>query len=428
MKDPTSSAVAKVTARLLPLLFVGAVFAQLDRSNVSMAALQMNDEIGLSASAFGLGVATFFVTYALFEVPSNVALGRYGARRWLARIMITWGVISGLGSLVIGPKTFLLNRILLGAAEAGFLPGVLTYLSIWLPERERARVFSYFLVAIPVAVVLGGPLAAALLAIDGLGLSGWQWLFVIEGFAPVVLGLVYLRVLRDAPSDAEWLTRDEAEALEQATVGGRFAPHARPSFGEVARSIANRQVLVFLLILASLGGVNLGVTFWLPQVMKAAGLTTTETGFLSTLPYAFGSIAMLLWARSSDRRQERRWHLVFPAMLAAVALGLLPLSSGLSGQLALIVLAMMGIFSAQAVFWSSVSGILVPEQRFVGLGAISAGGALLSFPVPSLIGISKQVTGDFAAAFGLLAVLGIVGGLLSLVVLQPPKMRPDSLV
>ena len=428
MDDSTSSAVAKVTARLLPLLFLGAVFAQLDRSNVSMAALQMNDEIGLSPAVFGLGVAAFFVTYALLEVPSNMALGRFGARRWLARIMITWGFISALSALVIGPKTFLLNRILLGAAEAGFLPGVLTYLSMWLPERQRARVFSYFLVAIPVAVVLGGPLAAALLSIDGLGLSGWQWLFVIEGLAPVVLGLVYLKVLRDAPRDAEWLTAEEAEALGRATGGGRSAPHARPGFGAMARSIAKRKVLVFLLILASLGGVNLGITFWLPQVMKAAGLTTTETGFLSTLPYAFGSVAMLLWARSSDRRQERRWHLVFPAMLAAVALGLLPLVGGLPGQLTMIVFAMMGIFSAQAVFWSSVSGILEPDERFVGLAAISAGGALLSFPVPSLIGISKQVTGTFAAAFVLLAVLGIAGGLLSLVALQPSKPPPEPAV
>lgn len=424
MNDPASTAVAKVTSRLLPFLFLGAIFAQLDRSNVSMAALQMNDEIGISPAVFGLGVGAFFVAYALFEVPSNVALARFGARRWLARIMISWGLISALSAFVVGPKTFLLNRILLGVAEAGFLPGVLAYLSTWLPERERARVFSYFLVAIPVAVVLGGPLAAALLAVDALGLSGWQWLFLVEGLAPVVLGVIYLKVLRDGPRVAEWLTSEEAEALSRATEIGGPRPHARPRFADMVRAIATRRVLVFLLILASLGGVNLGVTFWLPQVMKAAGLATTQIGFLSTLPYAFGAAAMLLWARSSDRRQERRWHLVLPAMLAASALGLLPLAGGLSGQVVLIVLAMMGIFSAQAVFWSSVSAMLEPHERFVGLAAISAGGALLSFPVPSLIGLSKQVTGNFAGAFVLLAALGVAGGLLSLIALKPSRKSP----
>lgn len=239
------------------------MLAHLDRVNVSLASLQMSPDIGLSPAAYGLGVGTFFIAYALFEVPSNVGLARFGARRWIARIMMTWGLVSASTAFVAGPTSFFANRILLGIAEAGFLPGVLVYLAAWLPAEHRGRAFATFLMAIPVANVLGGPLAGGLMSLDGFaGLRGWQWLFVLEGLAPVLLSVAIWRSLRDTPSDAEWLTPADVAALADGT-GSATAQH-RITARTIFRAIAKPRILLFTAVIACLGGINYALTFWLP--------------------------------------------------------------------------------------------------------------------------------------------------------------------
>lgn len=409
----------KVACRVLPLLFLGALLANLDKSNVGMASLQMNGDIGLSSSFYGFGVGAFFVVYAFSEVPSNLAMARFGARAWLTRIMLTWGVVSAAGALIGGPGTFLVNRILLGAAEAGYLPGAIAYLSLWLPGEYRARVLSWFMIAVPGAVVIGGPLSAALLSLDGLaGLRGWQWLFLIEGLPPIALALVMWRLLRDAPDRAEWLTGPDLQALTGTLDGGVPARHARPTLREVLRAATQPVVLLFTLVLGCLGGVNLGVTFWLPQIMKGAGLTAMQTGLASALPYATGMVGMILWSWHSDRTGDRRWHIAMPAMLAGASLSLLPLAHGFPVRFVLIVVGITCVTAMQGVFWAAVTSTLNGTQRIVGVAAINAGGTLMAFLSPYLIGVSKQLTGGFETAFLLLGLLGIAGGLLSLVLLR----------
>ena len=412
--DPRSLVVAKVLRRFMPLLFVGAVLAQLDRVNVSMASLAMNDDVGLSPAVYGFGVGLFFIVYALCEIPSNAGLARFGARRWIARIMLTWGVVSTLTAFVIGPATFVANRALLAAAEAGFLPGVLAYLSIWLPARDRARAFSMFLMAIPIANILGGPLAAALLGLDGmLGLRGWQWLFILEGLPPVILAIVIWAKLRDHPRDAEWLTPDEAELLVASHHPTEAKEHL--TLAVFVKSIISPQILLFTLVLGCLGGINHAVTFWLPQIVRSAGLSVQETGFAAAVPYLLGAAVMVAWSSHSDRTGERRWHLAGPAILAGIALAASAWLPGALTRMALVTIAVTCVLAIQGIFWSMVSVSLEGHRRTIGMATVSAGGILFAFLAPFLIGLSKQLTGGFDAAFVILGALGVVGGGLAFV-------------
>lgn len=412
---PSDAAVVrKVMWRLLPMLFAGALLAQLDRVNVAMASLTMNGDIGLSAGAYGFAAGVFFVVYAIVEVPSNAGLARFGARRWIARIMLSWGLVSATTAIVIGPVSFFANRILLAAAEAGFLPGVLVFLSGWLPARDRARAFSIFLMAIPIANVLGGPASAGLLTLDGqFGLRGWQWLFLVEGVPSVLLSVLIWRGLRDAPRDAEWLDAEEVRSLERRLGPAPSRAHLTPR--AFAAAIATPRVLLFTAVLACLGGVNHAVTFWLPQIAKSMGLSTTQTGFAVALPYLVGACVMVAWSAHSDRTGERRWHLAGPAIGAGLALAASALATGAPARMALVVVAITCVLSLQGVFWSAVSSALEGDERTIGIATVSAGGILFAFLAPFLIGMSKQWTGSFDAAFAILGFLGVAGGLLALV-------------
>ena len=419
--------VSKVIRRLLPLLFIACVLAQLDRVNISMAALTMPADIALSAATFGLGVGAFLVVYALCEIPSNVGLVRFGARRWLARIMLTWGLVSAGTALVTGPTGFLVNRVLLAAAEAGFLPGVLAFLSSWLPARDRARAFSLFLLGVPVANVIGGPIAVGLLRLDGaLGLHGWQWLFLAEGFLPVLLAAVIWTTLRDRPEDAAWLSPAESAALGgEASAGDQ---ESRVAFGAALRALADWRVLLFVLILGCFGGVNHAVAFWLPQIVHSLGLSITQTGFAVATPYLLGGVAMVGWSAHSDRTGEHRWHLALPGMAAGVLLALTAVVPGGTTRLALLILSIGCLLALQGVFWSAVSVALEGKQRTVAMGAVSAGGLLFAFLAPFLIGLSKQWTGTFDLAFIILGSFGVVGGGLALAMAtwaHPPQPSGD---
>ncbi len=413
------AAVRKVMCHLLPMLFVGAVFAHIDRTNVSMASLQMTSDIGLSPAVYGFGVGAFFIIYALAEIPSNVGLLRFGARRWIARIMISWGLVSLSTAFVVGPISFVTNRMALAAAEAGYIPGVLAILSLWLPPEDRARVFSLFLMAIPLASILGGPLAAGFLALDGFfGLRGWQWLFLIEGLPPIILAVFIWYKLRDHPTQSEWLTTADIAIL---TAEGDAPKRVHLTPRAFFRSIANGRVLLFTAVLGCLGGIMHAVTFWLPQIIRGFGLSVTQTGFAVAVPYVIGAAVMFLWSSHSDRTGERRWHLAGPAAIAGIALVGSALLPGVALKLGLLTLATTCIFAGQGIFWSLVSVALKDNERAVGLAAVNAGGTLFAFLAPFAIGISKQMTGGFGAAFGILGVLGVVGG--SLAFVMATKLR-----
>jgi ACS family tartrate transporter-like MFS transporter len=419
VNNPLDQVVLKVQWRIVPLLALGAFLASLDKSNMGMASIRMNDNIGLSPSVYGLGISLFFITYALCEIPSNLMLGRFGARIWLTRIMVSWGLVSAAGAFIAGPTSYIANRVLLGVTEAGYLPGAITLLSLWLPAEYRARTMSWFMLAMPGSVIIGGPLSAALLSLNGaLGLAGWQWLLLVEGIPPLVLALVFWLRLRDRPAKAEWLSAEELRLLESALGDNDKPDDANPPLRDIIRSILNPVVLLFTLVLACLGGVTLAVTFWLPQVVKAEGLSAMQTGLISALPAAVGMVCMILWSRHSDRTGEKRWHIAIPAVIAGISLGLLVITQTFVLKIALITVAMALIMAQQGIFWSAVSATLKGRDRVLGIATINAGGTLMSFLWPTLIGLSKQLTGSFTVAFGILGGLGVCGGLLAVLLMR----------
>jgi ACS family tartrate transporter-like MFS transporter len=406
-----------VTLRLVPFLMVCYFFALLDRVNVGFAGLQMNRDLGLTPAVFGLGASLFFVSYFLVEVPSNLALQKYGARRWIARIMITWGLISGLMALVVGPYSFYGMRLLLGAAEAGFFPGVVLYLTYWFPNEYRGRIVAVFMTSIPVASFLGSPLSALLLEMNGVaGLKGWQWLFILEGVPTVLLGAACLFVLTDRPGQARWLSADQrawlTERLESESA--RKKPIGHLSLGQLVR---NKHFIVMAIVASGASAAGTSLSIWQPQLLKSFGLTNLQTGLINSIPYGLASIAMILWGRHSDRTRERRWHTALALLLIAAGLGsvslipqlLLPLIFCLSFTL-------IGAYSFKGPFWALTSGWLSPTTVAAGLAGINAFANLVGGGMISLIGFIKEATGSFALALLPLVVLTTVGAILVLVV------------
>jgi MFS family permease len=290
------STMRQVSLRLVPFLMLCYFFAFVDRVNAGFAALQMNKDLGLSSSVFGLGGGIFFIAYFLFEVPSNLVLEKVGARIWIARIMITWGIISAAMAFVVGPYSFYLLRFLLGAAEAGFFPGIILYLTYWFPAKYRALIVAIFMVAIPASSFIGSPISAALLGLQGLaGLHGWQWMFILEGLPAVLLGFVTLVVLRNGPHEVHWLTTEQREwlsnRLNQERAAARHVPHM-----SVWRVLWNKYVLAAALVYAGSSGASACLSIWQPQIIKSFGLTNMQTGFLNALPFGVASVIMVLWA------------------------------------------------------------------------------------------------------------------------------------
>jgi MFS family permease len=311
--------IAKVSARLVPFLVLCYFVAYLDRVNVSFAALTMNADLGISSTAFGFGAGIFFLAYFIFEVPSNLLLERVGARKWIARIMFTWGVISGGMAFISGETGFFVMRVLLGIAEAGFFPGIIFFLTLWFPAVYRARVIGYFMVAIPLSTVIGAPVSSLLLGLHGmLGLKGWQWLFVLEAIPALILSFVVLVYLTDRPGEAKWLEPDERAwliaRLEQERLVRERARHY-----SVWEALVNPKVLALSLVYFGAVATNYGLSFFLPQIVKAFGLTNVQTGFVSALPYAVGLLSVW-WGHRSDRRLERRFHLAFPLFVASAGI------------------------------------------------------------------------------------------------------------
>ncbi|WP_175943133.1 MFS transporter [Caballeronia sp. BCC1704] len=399
----------KVIWRLLPFLMICYLMAFIDRGNVGMASLQMNHDIGMSAKVFGFGASLFFVSYFICEVPSNLALEKYGARVWIARIMITWGLVSAATALVHNATTFYILRFLLGAAEAGFAPGVLLYLSYWVPKAYRARVVATFMVSIPAASFIGSPISALLLQMDGIaGLRGWHWLFILEGVPTVLLGIACLFMLTDKPAKATWLNEDERAWL----LGALAAENAQPK--KVApmpltKLFRNRYVLCLALVdtCASAAGSTLSV--WQPQLLKSYGLTVLQTGLLNAVPYALASILMIFWGRHSDRTKEHRWHTVVPMLLIGGGLFATSLSGSLVPTVCMLCCVLVGAYAFKGPFWALASDMLSNSTIAAGLATVNAianllGGGLMV----NVYGWVKAATGSYSLALMPLAILTLV--------------------
>ena len=417
----------RVTLRLLPFLMICYFFALLDRVNVGFAALQMNKDLGLSAAAFGLGSSLFFVGYFLLEIPSNLALEKFGARRWIARIMITWGLISACMALVVGPYSFYAMRLLLGAAEAGFFPGVVLFLTYWFPAAYRARIIAIFMVSIPVASFIGSPVSALLLELNGLlGLKGWQWLFLLEAIPTVLLGAACLWILTDRPDRAKWLT-----AEQRAWLAGRIEEDGarKSAIGHLSvwQLLRNRHFLVMAMVCAGASATGSALAIWQPQLLKTFGLTNLQTGFLNSVPYGIASVLMVLWGRHSDRTGERRWHTALALLLIAGGLSSLAFTqSMLAPTVMLLSCALIGAYSFKGPFWALSSTWMSPKTAAAGLAGINAIANLVGGGAISLVGWIKDSTGSFSLALLPMVALTLAGAVSVLVMTRQTRTQPAA--
>jgi D-galactonate transporter len=409
--------IAKVSKRLVPFLIVCYFVAYLDRVNVSFAALTMNRDLGLSQTAFGFGAGIFFIAYFIFEVPSNLLLERFGARKWIARIMLSWGILSGTMAFIpviaratgLGNEdTFYLLRVLLGVAEAGFFPGIIFYLTLWFPTEYRARIVGYFMAAIPLSTVIGAPISGVLLYLDGgLGLAGWQWLFLIEAFPAIVLAVVVFFYLTDRPADATWLAPDERTWLSERLELERRQRLAVQDYS-VAQALVNPRVLGLSVVYFGAVATNYGLSFFLPQIVKSFGLNTFLTTLVSATPYVAGVIGMVWWGRRSDRVLERRFHTAFPLFVAAAGIAVsTALDDPLLKMLSLC-LAGFGIFACLPVFWTLPTAFLSGAAAACGIAVINSIGNLAGFAGPFAMGWIKDHTGSYTGGLLLLAGLGLL--------------------
>ncbi|MGV2289605.1 MFS transporter [Trinickia sp. YCB016] len=404
----------KVARRLTPLLLLCYVVAYLDRVNVGFAKLQMAADLQLSDTVYGLGAGIFFIGYFFFEVPSNLILHRVGARIWIARIMITWGIISALTMFVTTPTMFYVMRFLLGLAEAGFFPGIILYLTYWYPAHRRGRMTTWFMTAIALSGVIGGPISGYILkTFNGVnGWHGWQWLFLLEGLPSIVVGVIVFAKLDDRISKAKWLTDEEKQLLER-NIKAEDAEKEDPPLGAV---LTSPRVLLMSLIYFSFVMGLYGVSFWLPTIIKATGVTDAfAIGLLSAIPFAAAVIAMLLIARSADRMRERRWHVALPAAAGAVGL-VLSVAWAHNTLLAMtaLTIATAGIITTLPLFWSLPTSFLAGAGAAAGIAMVNSIGNLAGFLSPYAVGWLKQATAANDSGMYMLAAFMVLGGLLAL--------------
>ena len=401
---------AKVRRRLVPFLMLCYFVAYLDRVNVGFAGVTMRADLGLSAAAFGGAAGIFFIAYFFFEVPSNLALNRFGARIWIARIMLTWGLVSGAQAFVGGETSFNIVRLLLGVAEAGFFPGIIFYLTLWFPARYRARIVGLFMFAIPISTVIGSPLSGLILNLEGLwGLHGWQWIFLIEAIpALVVAGVTYV-YLTDRPPDALWLTADERQWLQSELDAERINRESRINL-TWGRAITDPRVIALGLVYMGANIPQYGLSFFLPQIVKGfGGLTSFEVGLVTALPYAVGGAGLLLWGRSSDRTGERKWHTVIPLMAIVVGLLMASTVSDPAWKMACLCVAGFGFFAVYPSFWALPTALLSGQGAAAGIAAVNSIGNLGGYFGPQMFGLLKDRTGSETAGLVFFSACALIG-------------------
>jgi ACS family tartrate transporter-like MFS transporter len=419
--------IRKISWRLLPLIVIIYFVAYIDRTNVGFAALTMNKALGLTSYVFGWGAGIFFLGYFLFEVPSNVILEKTGARIWIARIMITWGIISGAMAFATGPASFLTLRFLLGVAEAGFFPGMILYFTFWFPKAYRARVISALFIAVPGSNALAAIISGAILDMDGvLGLAGWQWMFIIEAVPAVLLAFAVLALMTDRPALATWLAPDEKEWLETQLADERRRIESAEHLS-LGRALMDTRVLALSAIYFTIVTATYGITFFLPQIVKGIGLSNMQTGLVTAIPYTIGTIGMLLWGASSDRHDERRWHFCLAAVLAAAGL----VGAGMFGSsftaLAFMSVATIGLYGSKPAFWPMPSVFLTGTAAAGGIAMVNSIGNLGGYVGPFIVGWIKDSTGSFEAGLYFLAASALASGIIAWFAVQSaPRARPAA--
>ena len=392
---------SKIAWRLLPVLILAYIFNYLDRNNIGFAALTMNREIGLTATQFGRGAGILFLGYCFLEVPSNMILYRVGARKWIARIMISWGLVSAATIFVTGPLSYYFLRFLLGAAEAGFFPGVAFYLGHWFPAEYRTRVIAWFMVAIPISSVVGGALSGALLQMDGIaGLAGWKWLFILEGLPVVLLGFVVLKVMTERPEHAAWLTEDERQYVRERVAGEKRPREIR----HLGPALKDPRVLI-------LGGVQFGflvgsygVGIFLPQILKLGNLSNLEVGFLSSASYVFASIGMIVWAGHVDRGGNKVTNLALACLVGAIGLVCAVFSTNFWVSFGWLTVSLVGINAARGIFFTIPMRFLTGIALAGGLAFINSIGTTGGFVGPYVFGWLTDETGSFTAGLAAMSV------------------------
>jgi D-galactonate transporter len=393
----------KVYLRILPLTFVLYLICYLDRVNISFAALTMNRDLGLSAYVYGLGAGAFFWGYFLLEVPSNLILERVGARRWIARIMITWGIVSGCFAFVQGPISFFTLRFLLGLAEAGFFPGMIFYFTYWFPPFHRARVVAGFMAAIPVSIGIGAPISTALLELNGVfGLAGWKWLFLAEAAPAVIMGVAVLFWMTDRPAEASWLDPEEKSWLTAVMEQERRVVESMARVS-VLRTLVNPRVLAIAAIHFAQAGVAVGIAVFTALIIKQLGLTNMQTGFMTAVPYVLGTVGILVWGHISDRMNERRWNLAASCFCIAIGFAAAGLTAGTYWSIAGISLGVIGLYASNAHLWPLPSMFLTGAAAASGIAWANSLGILAGSITPPAIGWIKDVTGSYQGGLYLLA-------------------------
>jgi MFS transporter, ACS family, tartrate transporter len=412
---------SKVSWRLLPFLVLCYFVAFLDRVNIGFAGPGMIRDLGFTAEVFGGAAGIFFLTYFIFEVPSNLALEKFGASRWIARIMVSWGIVSGAQAFVTGATSLNVVRLILGIAEAGFFPGIIFYLTLWFPASYRARIIGSFMFAIPLSTVIGSPISGFVLRLEGVwGLHGWQWLFLLEGIPSVIIGVITWFYLTDRPANAHWLADDERQWLQDRLVAEQTNRESKVRLAWRQTLLSPRVIglaFVYMSITVSL----YGLSFFLPQIVKAFGTGDIASGFIVAFPYVIGAICMVLWGRFSDRIKERKWMTIFPLLMIAVGLVTAAYTDSLTGKILAVSVGAFGVFSAFAVFWTLPTAFLSGTAAAAGIAWINSIGNLGGYLGPKVFGYLKDTTHTDFYGMVFFAAFAILGA--TLVLLMGHDMR-----
>jgi ACS family tartrate transporter-like MFS transporter len=415
------STMHKVYWRLLPLSILTYLLCYLDRINVGFAALTMNKDLGLDAATYGMAAGAFFWGYFLLEVPSNIMLEKVGARLWIARIMVSWGLLSGATAFCTGPWSFLIMRFLLGLAEAGLFPGMILFFTYWFPDRHRARIVSGFMVALPLAVAAGSPISTSILELNGVwGLAGWKWMFIAEGVPTVLVGFFILFFVTDRPSLAHWLGDAERDWLITTLETERSLVEAKRKVS-FWQSFWDPKVLLLTLNYFGIVGASLGMLLFLPQIVKQLGLSNMQVGWVSMIPYLCGAAAMIVWGWYSDRTGERRWNLFWACIAATIGLIIAGETVGTVWALVGMSIAAIGFYGSKGPFWTMPSMILTGTAAASGIAWINAIGNLGGFFGPSAVGWAKEYTGSFSGGLYALAGFSLMSAIVSALWLRIPN-------
>jgi ACS family tartrate transporter-like MFS transporter len=421
--DPTleQRTMSKVYLRLLPFVFSCYFLCYLDRINVGFAALTMNKDIGLDPAMFGMASGAFFWGYFLFEVPSNLIMEKVGARMWIARIMVTWGILSGATAFCTGPWSFMTVRFLLGLAEAGLYPGMVLYFTYWFPDHHRARIVAGFTLALPVAVALGAPMSTGLMELNGLwGLAGWKWMYLVEALPTVILGVAVLIYLTDRPAMAKWLSVEERTWLTS-TIEHECRQIEAHGTISLMQSFWNPKVLLLTLNYLGIVTASLGMLIFLPQIVKSLGFTNMQVGFVTMIPYACGAAAMVFVGWLSDRSGERRWNLFVTCMLGAAGLIICGLFVNSYWAIVGMSIAAIGFYGTKGPFWSMPPMFLTGSAAAASIAWINSVGNLGGFFGPSIVGWAKEITGSYAGGLYALAAFALMSAVVSLFWLNIPR-------